>query len=400
MKFLPYGRQEITEADIEAVVKTLKSDFLTQGPAIETFEQAFCETTGAKFSISCSNGTAALHLAAIAAGVVAGDTVVVPPITFVASANCARFNGAKVIFADIDRDTLTMSPVECEKQLRRYRDSGKPIKAIVTVDMAGHPCDMEAFARLKKEYGFVWIQDACHALGASWKDEKNHCWKIGEWPEPDMTVYSFHPVKHITSGEGGMITTHSENYANDLRLYRTHGITKDASKFIFPELAQDKSGCTNPWYYEMQELGFNYRLTDIQAALGESQLRRLEGFIARRRQIVELYRKNLQDVKNISFPQVAENVLHAYHLAVVEIDFESINKSRAAVMNGLREQGIGSQVHYIPIPMMPFYAETSCMAEVPNSMDYYRKALSIPCFPQLTDEDVNRVCQTLKEIVT
>ncbi|GAB4268775.1 MAG: UDP-4-amino-4,6-dideoxy-N-acetyl-beta-L-altrosami ne transaminase [Candidatus Rifleibacteriota bacterium] len=400
MKFLPYGCQEITEADIEAVVKILKSDFLTQGPAIESFEKAFCQATGARFAIACSNGTAALHLAAIAAGIAKGDTVLVPPVTFVASANCARFNGADVVFADIDRKNLTMSPEECERQLILAKEKGSPIKAVVTVDFAGHPCDMAAFARLKKKYDFIWIQDACHALGATWQDESGRKWKIGEWPVPDMTVYSFHPVKHITSGEGGMITTHSERYAENLRLHRTHGITKDPSRFVFSEMALAKDGSINPWYYEMQSLGFNYRLTDMQAALGESQLKRLDNFITRRRQIVDQYRKKLSHLQNLEFPEVKRDVGHAYHLAIIELNFDRIGKERARVMNELREKGIGTQVHYIPVPMMPYYAETSCLAELPASMDYYRKALSIPCYPQMTDEDVARVCKAVEEVIS
>jgi UDP-4-amino-4,6-dideoxy-N-acetyl-beta-L-altrosamine transaminase len=399
MKFLPYGRQHITEDDIEAVVKTLKSDFLTQGPAVESFEQAFCRKTGARYAVACSNGTAALHLAALASGISSGDEVLVPPVTFVASANCARFNGAGVIFADIDRNTLTLSPENCEIKLQQAKEKGRPIKAVVTVDLAGHPCDMAAFAELKKQYGFIWIQDACHSLGGAWCDKQQRCWKIGESSAPDMTVYSFHPVKHITCGEGGMITTHSGEYADKLRLYRTHGITKNQTDFVNAEFAHDSDGQVNPWYYEMQALGFNYRLTDIQAALGESQLKRLDKFIERRNQIVGHYRRSLHNLSQLSFPDVASGVRHAYHLAVVEIDFAGIGKSRATVMNELREKGIGTQVHYIPIPLMPYYKDSACMAEIPNSLDYYRKALSIPCFPQLSDEDVERVCQSIKEVI-
>lgn len=399
MKFLSYGRQQITEADIEAVTTALKSDYLTQGPAIDSFEAAFCRIVNAEYAVACSNGTAALHLAALAAGIVVGDVVVVPPVTFVASANCARFTGADVVFADIDRETLTMSPQTCEKQLQRMAEQGRPVKAVVTVDLAGHPCDMNAFVELKEKYGFIWIQDACHAIGATWTDRAGRVWKIGESPQPDFTVYSFHPVKHITCGEGGMITTHNEIHANHLRFFRTHGITKDPECFVSPELAFDGAGNLNPWYYEMQELGYNYRLTDFQAALAESQLRRLPAFIARRREIADFYRKRLKKLPNLQLPRVAENVEHAYHLAIIELNFDLIGKSRAVVMNELKARGIGTQVHYIPIPLMPYYAETACMAEVPAAMDYYRKALSIPCYPDLCDEDLERVAVAIEEVI-
>ncbi|MFZ5951376.1 MAG: UDP-4-amino-4,6-dideoxy-N-acetyl-beta-L-altrosamine transaminase [Candidatus Rifleibacteriota bacterium] len=399
MKFLPYGHQQISDEDIEAVVRVLKSDYLTQGPAIDSFESAFCVATGAPYAVSCCNGTAALHLAALAAGIVAGDVVIVPPVTFVASANCVRFTGADVVFADIDRKTLTMSPQACEMQLQRLIEKGTPAKAVVTVDLAGHPCDMQAFGELKKKYNFIWIQDACHAVGGSWTDKSGRVWKIGEWPVPDFTVYSFHPVKHITCGEGGMITTHRPSFAGDLRSYRTHGITRDPGCFVSHDLGFAPDGKPNPWYYEMQELGYNYRLTDMQAALAESQLGRLSQFISRRRQIADYYRHHLKGIRYLSFPEVAAGVGHAYHLAIIELNFDRIGKSRAQVMNELKERGIGTQVHYIPIPMMPYYAQTCCMAEVPESMDYYRRALSIPCYSGLTNADLSRVVSGIREVV-
>jgi dTDP-4-amino-4,6-dideoxygalactose transaminase len=258
---------------------------------------------------------------------------------------------------------------------------------------------MQAFARLKKEYGFVWIQDACHSPGAQWLDDKQRWWKTSEWPVPDMTVYSFHPVKHITAGEGGMITTHSLQLDKMLRLYRTHGITKDAEAFMAPEHAFSEDGEANPWYYEMQVLGYNYRLSDIQAALGESQLSRLNTFIARRQQVAELYYKSLADITGVSLLTPGNGIKHAYHLFIVRIDFDRIKKSRARVMKELRAKGIGTQVHYIPVPLMPYYAKDSCLAEIPEAMAYYRQALTLPCFYKMTDDDVIRVCKSLKEVV-
>jgi UDP-4-amino-4,6-dideoxy-N-acetyl-beta-L-altrosamine transaminase len=400
MKFLPYGRQQITEDDISAVVKTLKSDFLTQGPAVENFESAFCNAVGAKFAISCSNGTAGLHLAAVSADISAGDVVIVPAVTFVASANCARYVGADVVFADINADDLTVSAIDCERHIKRLFEQGRSAKALVTVDLAGHPCDMQAFSELKTRYGFVWIHDACHSLGGSWQDSNGKTWKTGEFSGPDFTVFSFHPVKHITSGEGGMITTHNQVFAERLKFFRTHGITKDANHFQEKEQAYDSAGNLNPWYYEMQGLGFNYRLTDFQAALAQSQLQRLSEFIGRRREIVAFYKTKLADIEVVGFPGVRENIQHAYHLAVIELDFEKIGKSRAVVMNELRERGIGTQVHYIPIPMMPYYSDGACLAEIPMAMNYYRRALSIPCFPDLVEEDLRRVVQSIEEVVT
>lgn len=397
VKFIPYGRQDITEEDIAAVVKVLRSDYLTQGPAIEEFETAVCQETGAAFAIACNNGTTALHLAVQAADVKPGDRVIVPAITFVASANCARYNGAEIVFTDIDPETLTMSPLECRKLLETARAAGQPIKAVVTVDLAGHPCDMQAFASLKKEFGFVWIQDACHSIGASWEDIHGIRWKIGEFPQVDLTVFSFHPVKHITTGEGGMIVTHCHKMAKLMRLYRTHGISKQSGEFLNAVEAFAADGTVNPWYYEMQQLGFNYRLTDIQAALGASQLRRLGKYIVRRQEIAAAYRFQLGNLNHLRFPETAEGVSHAYHLAIALIDFDAAAVTRAELMQFLKDRGVGTQVHYIPVPMMPYYAKNHDVNDVPRSLQYYRQAISLPCFPLMTDEDVAMVCQTLKE---
>ncbi|PKL46695.1 MAG: UDP-4-amino-4,6-dideoxy-N-acetyl-beta-L-altrosamine transaminase [Candidatus Riflebacteria bacterium HGW-Riflebacteria-2] len=396
MKFIPYGRQDISREDIEAVVAVLKSDYLTQGPAVESFEKAVCLEAGAGHAIACSNGTAALHLACMAAGLHAGEVAVTSAITFVASANCARYVGADVRFADIDPETLTMSPLSCRRLLAKAQSEGRPVKVVVTVDFAGHPCDMQAFARLKQEFGFIWIQDACHSIGATWEDSEGIRWKVGEWPAPDMTVFSFHPVKHITTGEGGMILTHDDELAGRLRMLRTHGITREPAEFSNSAEAFAADGTANPWYYEMQQLGFNYRLTDLQAALGESQLHRLAAGIVRRREIVAAYQARFSGHPHINFPGVAEGVWHAYHLAVAMIDFTAAGKSRAAVMKDLRQAGIGTQVHYIPVPLMPYYQADAACSEIPQALAYYGKALSLPCFPQLIDNDIERICSVLE----
>ena len=399
MKFLSYGRQDITQEDIEAVVEVLKSDYLTQGPAISQFEDALCEFTGAKFSIACSNGTAALHLSMLAAGIGGRDRVLVAPITFVASANCAKYVGADVSFADIDPLDLTISPLTCRKALEKAKAEGRPFKAIVTVDLAGQPCDMEAFGQLKKEFNLIWIQDACHALGASWKNSEGNVFKVGEWTVPDMTVYSFHPVKNMTTGEGGAISTHNERFAQKLRIFRTHGITKESESFVFNEEAFSNENETNPWYYEMQQLGYNYRITDFQAALGISQLKRLNAYTLKRQEIASQYRLGLSDVKGLTFPMPRPGISHAYHLFIIRVDFIGLGITRAKFMNSLREKNIGTQVHYIPVPMMPYYAGSCSMKDLPNSLAYYREALSIPCFPGMSFEDVDRVCSAIKEIL-
>ncbi|HNW35613.1 MAG TPA: UDP-4-amino-4,6-dideoxy-N-acetyl-beta-L-altrosamine transaminase [Candidatus Ozemobacteraceae bacterium] len=398
-RFLSYGRQSITEDDITAVIETLKSDFLTQGPAIPKFEADFCRVTGARHAIACSNGTAALHIAALAAGIKRGDRALVTPMTFVASANCIRYAGGDVAFADIDGETLTMSPIAAEIALEKAVDEGRPFRAIVTVDLAGHPCDMEAFSRLKKKYGLIWIHDACHSLGGSWTDAAGRVWKVGEYPEPDTVAWSFHPVKHITTGEGGMVTTFSDQIADRLRLLRTHGIQKDPASLVFRNEAFDADGQVNPWYYEMQSLGFNYRLTDIQAALGSSQLKRLHAGIQRRTKIVEVYRSGLSGLNGIRQPPVRAGVGHAYHLAVIRIDFTGLGTSRARVMRNLRERNIGTQVHYVPVPMMPYYAGIVPMGNLPQTIAYYRETLSLPCYPDLQDDDIERVVTAVREVL-
>ncbi|HNV70783.1 MAG TPA: UDP-4-amino-4,6-dideoxy-N-acetyl-beta-L-altrosamine transaminase [Candidatus Ozemobacteraceae bacterium] len=400
MVFIPYGKQDIDEADVRTVLETLRSDFLTQGPAIERFEKAFATEVGAPLAVACANGTAALHLCSLAGGVRPGDRAVVTPISFVASANCIRYAGGTVEFADIEPHSLTLSPARVAEKLEQATAAGNPIRVVVTVDLCGHPCDLVAFARLKKQYGFLWIHDACHALGASACDEQGRRRRVGEWPEIDYVAYSFHPVKHITTGEGGMVTTHDQAAAERLRQYRTHGITRQASEFVNRAEAYDENGTLNPWYYEMQALGYNFRLTDLQAALGESQLRRLPGFLLRRREIANRYRESLSGLRHLNMVPVRPDVEHAYHLFVVRIDYHALGKSRARVMTELRSRDIGTQVHYIPIPMMPAYGSQLERTDLPVAWQYYREALSIPCYAGMTDTDVDRVIQALKEVVT
>ena len=398
-KFLPYGRQYVSEDDIEAVVQVLKSDWLTQGPDIAAFERALTRKIGSGFAAACSSGTAALHLAMMALGLGEGDEIVTSPITFLASANCARFVGAEVKFADVDAATGLMSPKSLEKILASDKD--KKIKAVIPVHLAGQPADLPAICDLAKQHGAAVVDDACHALGARYEFGNEEI-TMGTGRHADMTVFSFHPVKHVAMGEGGAVTGNDEKFEERLKRFRCHGMRKD--KLVNRGMAFDAGGEVNPWYYEMPELGYNYRLTDIQAALGLSQLGRLESSLEKRNAIAGRYRRLLEE----NFPEgtvkplaVRPGVFNAYHLFVLLIDFERWGVSRAEVMNRLRARNIGTQVHYIPVPYQPYYAERYGFkpGDFPGADSYYRQALSIPMYPELDDDDCARVILTLKKIL-
>ena len=399
-EFIPYGHQSIDEADIRAVTDVLRSDFLTQGPMVPRFEQAFAERVGADFACACSSGTAALHLAALAFGIGTGDLALVPAITFAASANAMRLVGATVEFVDVDPATITICPDSLRTALERAHSRGKPARAVVTVDFAGHPCDMGRIHQLKEEFGFVWIQDACHALGAAWTDADGQKHRVGGFPGADAVTFSFHPVKHVTTGEGGMLTTHRPEVARRAAMLRSHGITRDTGAMVFPEEALDLHGKPNPWYYEMQALGLNYRLTDLQAALGLSQLQRRDAFLARRHDIATRYREALTDVPGLKCLSERPTADHAWHLFVVRIDYAGRGSTRAQVMEELRRRGIGTQGHYIPLPMMPFYSGTTSLRQLPQAVGYYREALTIPCFPGLSGEQQEKVVHSIREVLS
>jgi len=399
MRHLSYGRQSIDDSDIQAVVDVLRSDFLTKGPAIDRFENDFCQATGARYAVACANGTAALHLAALAAGLQPGDRVLTTPLTFVASANCARYLGAEMAFADVTLPFGLLDPQACKAHLEAAAAAGRPFRALITVDLGGHPCDMPAFAALKEAFGFTWIHDACHSLGATWSDGTGTIRSPGAFPAVDLTAFSFHPVKHITTGEGGMVTTHREDLARHLRLLRTHGITKDPAQFRHHDLAFDEDGTPNPWYYEMQELGYNYRLTDLQAALGSAQLKRLSAFLASRRTIAARYRTGLQGLPHITVAEPGPGVEHAYHLASVLIDFPALGHSRAWMMKRLAALNIGTQVHYIPVPVMPAYGTGAALEALPNTRWYYQRTLSLPCFHGLTEHEIDYIIENLLTIL-
>lgn len=377
---IPYGRQDIQPADIEAVVRVLRSDFLTQGDQIPLFEEIFCRFLGGDHAVAVANGTAALHLACMALGVGEGVRVITTPITFAASANCVRYCGGEVYFCDIDPDTALMSLENLENLLQ-----SKPkgfFAGLIVVDFAGLPCDMVAFRKLADEHGLWIIEDACHALGGYFFDQykiKHFCGN-GKWA--DISVFSFHPVKHIACGEGGMITTNKQTIYKKLQLLRTHGITKNQ------DLLQENHGT---WYYEMQELGYNYRLTDIQAALGISQMQRIQANLVRRRQIASVYKQELVDLPIKILQGSNEKISHAYHLFVIK------TKKRKELFDYLHGHGIFAQVHYIPVHLMPYYKDLGFKkGSFPQAEAYYEECISIPMYHSLKEEEQQYVIDKIK----
>ena len=385
MKPISYGHQLITDKDIQAVVETLKSDYLTQGPRIPEFEKKFADYLGVKHACMVSNGTAALHLCAMALDIKPGDKVITTPITFVASANGFRYLGADIIFCDIDPKTFLMDLNKLEEILKASPKG--TYKAVVPVDFAGYPIDEERLHHLAQEYSFKVVVDACHAPGGSWMDSKGEKQMIGNCKYADLSVFSFHPVKHIAAGEGGAITTNDDELYRKVALYRTHGITKDSER-----LTRNDGG----WYYEMQDLGYNYRITEFQAALATSQLSRLDWSIARRNEIAKKYDEAL-DKLPILIPYRQEGIMHAFHLYVIEVH----PMRRKALYDYLREHQIYSQVLYIPAHTMPYYKSLGHKeGECPVAEDYYKRCLALPMYPSLTDEEQQYVIDTIWDCYT
>lgn len=380
MKSIPYGRQNITEADLKAVTDTLQSDFLTQGPKIEEFEKAFATYIGSKFAVAVSNGTAALHLCAMALDVNEKANVITTPITFAASANCVRYCGGNVYFADISPDNFTLDIKKVEELI-----NSKPkgfFSGIIPVDFAGYAVNIEKFREIADKHGMWIIEDACHAPGGYFIDSKGKRQNCGNGEFAELAIFSFHPVKHIACGEGGMITTNDENLYKKLLLLRTHGITKN------PDLLQENHG---GWYYEMQELGYNYRLTDFQAALGISQLQRANEGLERRKQIAKKYESAFKNNKNI-LKQSGYVEGHAYHLYIIEVE------KRKELYDYLRSKNIFCQVHYIPVHTMPYYKrKENATWKCEMSEDYYSKCLSLPIYPTLTDAEQEYVISQITE---
>ncbi|WP_053406800.1 UDP-4-amino-4,6-dideoxy-N-acetyl-beta-L-altrosamine transaminase [Persicobacter sp. CCB-QB2] len=379
-KSIPYGRQDINQHDIDAVVKALTSDFLTQGPEVLAFEEAFATYADAKYAVAVSNGTAALHLAVMALGLNEGDKIITSPITFAASANCARYVGAEVLFADIDPKTYLLD-IDKVRALLEAAPKGT-YKGVIPVSFAGYPVALEAYRELCDEYDLFLLEDACHSPGGYFVDSNGEKQVCGNGNYADASVFSFHPVKHIAAGEGGMITTNNEEVYQQLLLLRTHGITKT------PDLLEENHG---GWYYEMQALGFNYRITDFQAALGNSQLSRAEQGVILRNQIAENYTKAFEG-SNVQVPYVSDTVWHAHHLYVIQVE------DRKGLYDYLRTHNIFAQVHYIPVHLMPYYKKQGWkIGDLPVAEEYYSKCLSLPMYPTLSDEEQSFVIEKVLE---
>lgn len=372
--FIPYGRQSIDEDDIQAVCEVLRSDFLTTGPKVAEFEETVAKYVGAKYAVAVSNGTAALHVACLAAGVGEGDEVITTPITFAATANCILYCGGTPIFADIDPITYNIDPEDIKRKITSRT------KAIIPVHFTGQPCDMDAIHAIADEYGMIVIEDAAHALGAEYNGRK-----IGSLSY--MTEFSFHPVKHITTGEGGMVTTNDAKLFERLKLFRTHGITREEDLMLNNE---------GGWYYEQLELGYNYRITDFQCALGISQMDKLDRFVEKRREIAARYDEAFHGLKGIITPSQAKGCRNSYHLYVIQVS----GMPRKEAYDKLRAAGLGVNVHYIPVYKHPYYrnngyADVCC----PNAEELYSRMISLPMYPSMKDEEVEYVISTVKGIL-
>lgn len=380
-----YGKQTIEQSDINAVVNVLPSPFITQGPKSVEFENELKKFFGAKYASVVANGTASLHLIALALQWKKGDIIITSPITFLSSANCAIFVGATVDFVDINPKTYTIDTTKLEDKLKYYSSINKKVKAVVAVDFAGYPSDWKTLASLKNKYGFQLVNDFCHALGAEYFDDIQYAVKYA-----DAVNFSFHPVKHITTGEGGAVLTNNELIDKRVKLLRTHGMTKDEN-----ELEKNDG----PWYYEMHEVGFNYRITDFQCALGINQLKRLKKFIASRRKVAEYYDSFFKNDDRVVTPFVSKNVKHAYHLYPLQIKFDKLKIDKKEFYFRLKENGVVFQVHYIPVHLQPFYRKKFGFkaGDFPVAEKFYEREISIPIYPTLTKKDLKFITNAIKK---
>lgn len=384
---IPYGRHTISQQDIDAVVEVLRSDFLTQGPQVPAFEQAIIEACGAQYAVAVNSATSALHIACMALGLGQGDWLWTTPNTFVATANCGLYCGAKVDFVDIDPRTYNLCANALEDKLIAAEKIGKLPRIVIPVHFSGQPCDMQAIHKLAKKYGFSIIEDASHAIGSKYKGEP-----IGNCRYSDITVFSFHPVKIVTTAEGGMAVTNNAKLAEHLSLLRSHGITRDEGLMT--------KAADGPWYYQQIELGYNYRMTELQAALGISQMQRLDEFVTKRHQLADRYDELLQDLP-IILPWQHPDSYSAVHLYVIRIPLETNNTTHLELFNTMRDAGILVNLHYIPVHMQPYYQQIGFdVGQFPEAEQYYKEAMSIPMYPAMTEEQQDKVCSMLKNILS
>lgn len=401
-RFIPYGRQYLDEADIQAVTQVLRGDWLTQGPSVGWFEKSFAAHVGARHGVACANGTAALHLALLALGIGPGDAVIVPSITFLATTNVVRHVGADVVFADVDPHTGLMRRQDAEAALKRAAARGWRMRAIMPVHLAGQPADMAGLADLAAAKGLVLVEDACHAAGTQLAGtDGSTLMAVGACDRSAVACFSFHPVKTMATGEGGMVTTNDDELAAALRRHVSHGMSRDEADFTRTDAAYGADGKPNPWYYEMAAPGFNYRLTDIQAALGLSQLAKLDRFVAARRTLVETYDRAFAPLAPWLRPvaRVAD-AAPGWHLYPVLVDYAALGLDRSAFMGLLRQQGIGTQVHYIPVHSQPYYQQLYGPLDLPGAESWYRRCLSLPLFAGMAMTDLERVVAAVTDVVT
>jgi len=376
--YLSYGKQTVDESDIQAVVDVLKGDYLTTGPFVKEFEDKVANYVGAKYAVAVSNGTAALHMACFAAGIKDGDEVIVSPMTFAASANAVLYCGGVPVFADIDSVTYNIDPDRIEEKIT------DKTKAIIPVDFSGQPVDMDKIKEIADKHGLIIIEDAAHALGSEYKGEK-----VGS--QADMVEFSFHPVKPITTAEGGIVTTNSEDLYKKMIIFRTHGITRDQ------EILNENHG---PWYYEQQQLGYNYRLTDVQSALGTSQMDKIEDFITRRREIVKLYNDAFKALKEIVTPIEAEFSISGWHIYVIKVKPDLLTVTRKEIFEALQAENIGVNVHYLPVYLHPYYRNLGYAKGIcPNAEELYENMITLPLFPSMTNADVEDVVVAVKKVI-
>ncbi len=385
---ISYGKQSIDQSDIDAVVDVLNGDWLSQGPAIETFEDDLKKYFGSKHVCAIANGTAALHLTGLALSWQPDDIVITSPVTFLATANCIIYAGATPDLVDIDPVSYTLDPNKVDEKIKSHQFRGNNVKAVIGVDYAGHPCDWKGLREIADKYDLQLVNDNCHALGSSYRSDKQYAIKYA-----DAVIQSYHPVKHITTGEGGAVLTNDPEIDEKVRCLRTHGMTK------VPQQLEKNDG---PWYYEMHEMGFNYRITDFQCALGSNQLRKLDKFVNKRREITKMYDESFSNMDNLKIPENQNSVEHAYHLYPLQINFEKLPITKPEFFYKMKQVGINLQVHYIPVHLQPFYRKQYGFKEgdYPVSESFYRNEVSLPIYPDLSTEDISLVVNNLLENIS